>query len=462
MKYDVIIVGAGPSGIFTTLELTKRKDIRILLLEKGKSLEERLQLVKNYEKSEKLLNVLSPTICGWGGAGAFSDGKLTLSTEVGGFLHRYLSKSELTELIEYADKCYVQHGAPEHIYGSDISEIEKLKIKAIQNNLKLIPTRIRHLGTDKCPYILQNFKNSLEGNADIRFNSRVESIICDDSKVRGVITDDGKEFLSDFVVISPGRGGAEWLNRECRRMGLTTLINPVDIGIRVELPAATMAFITDVVYEPKLLFYSKQFDDQVRTFCVNPYGEVVQEFNEGIYTVNGHSYTTRKSDNTNFAILVSTSFTKPFNEPISYGKYVARLANFLSEGVIIQRLGDLLKGRRSTQERVGRGIVVPTLKTAIPGDLSFVLPYRFLVNILEMLTALDRFAPGVCSEHTLLYGIEVKFYSLQLKLTKSLETEVKNLFAVGDGAGVSRGLIQASVSGIMAAREILKRLNNSH
>lgn len=458
MKYDVIIVGAGPSGIFTTLELTKRKDIRILLLEKGKSLEERLQLVKNYEKSEKLLGTLSPTICGWGGAGAFSDGKLTLSTEVGGFLHRYLSKSELTELIEYADKCYVQHGAPEHIYGSDISEIEKLKIKAIQNNLKLIPTRIRHLGTDKCPYILQNFKNSLEGNADIRFNSRVESIICDDSKVRGVITDDGKEFLSDFVVISPGRGGAEWLDRECRRMGLTTLINPVDIGIRVELPAATMAFITDVVYEPKLLFYSKQFDDQVRTFCVNPYGEVVQEFNEGIYTVNGHSYTTRKSDNTNFAILVSTSFTKPFNEPISYGKYVARLANFLSEGVIIQRLGDLLKGRRSTQERVGRGIVVPTLRTAIPGDLSFVLPYRFLVNILEMLMALDRFAPGVCSEHTLLYGIEVKFYSLQLKLTKSLETEVKNLFAVGDGAGVSRGLIQASVSGIMAAREILKRI----
>ncbi|MEK6546204.1 MAG: FAD-dependent protein, partial [Nitrospinota bacterium] len=258
----------------------------------------------------------------------------------------------------------------------------------------------------------------------------------------------------------PGRGGAEWLDRECRRMGLTTLINPVDIGIRVELPAATMAFITDVVYEPKLLFYSKQFDDQVRTFCVNPYGEVVQEFNEGIYTVNGHSYTTRKSDNTNFAILVSTSFTKPFNEPISYGKYVARLANFLSEGVIIQRLGDLLKGRRSTQERVGRGIVVPTLRTAIPGDLSFVLPYRFLVNILEMLTALDRFAPGVCSEHTLLYGIEVKFYSLQLKLTKSLETEVKNLFAVGDGAGVSRGLIQASVSGIMAAREILKRLSH--
>ena len=365
----------------------------------------------------------------------------------------------MADLIDYVDKCYVQHGAPKKIYGDDNTiEIEKLKSKASQNNLKLIPTRIRHIGTDRCPEVLQKFKNSLEGRVDIQFNKRVESIILDGSKANGVRTDDGEEFLSDFVVLSPGRGGAEWLEREYRRLGLTPLTNPVDIGVRVELPASTLSFVTDIIYEPKLIYYSKQFDDQIRTFCVNPYGEVFQESAEEIFTVNGHSYTNKRSENTNFALLVSTLFTKPFNEPISYGKYIARLANFLGEGVIVQRLGDLVKGRRSTPERIEKGITVPTLKTATPGDLSFVLPYRFLANILEMLESMDRFAPGVYSEHTLLYGIEVKFYSLKLKLTRSLETEIPNLFAIGDGAGVSRGLIQASVSGIIAARELLKRL----
>lgn len=452
MKYDVIIVGAGPSGIFTALELLKKKGIRILLLEKGRELKERIELIHNSQSR------ISPTISGWGGAGAFSDGKLTLSSDVGGFLHRYLKEDELTELIKYVDKCYVRYGAPDKIYGSDTVEVERLKAKAALNSLKLIPTRIRHIGTDRCPEVLQNFKNGLKGKVDIKFNIDVKTIIRNGSKIAGIATDDGREFISDFVVLAPGRGGAGWLDGECKRIGLTTLINPVDIGIRVELPAATMSSVTNAVYEPKLLFYSKRFDDQVRTFCVNPYGVVVQEFNDGIFTVNGHSYTERKSDNTNFAILVSTTFTKPFNEPISYGKYVARLANFLSDGIIVQRLGDLLKGRRSTAERIKRGIVVPTLKTATPGDLSFVLPYRFLADILEMMESLDRFVPGVCCEHTLLYGIEVKFYSLQLKLTKSLETEVKNLFAIGDGAGVSRGLVQASASGVIAAREILKRL----
>ncbi|MBI3599759.1 MAG: NAD(P)/FAD-dependent oxidoreductase [Nitrospinae bacterium] len=458
MKYDVIIVGAGPSGIFTALELAKKKGIRILLLEKGRELKERIKLIKNAEcRVQSTESEPSPTISGWGGAGAFSDGKLTLSSDVGGFLYRYLDQGELTELIKYVDKCYVHYGAPDKTYGSNTAEIERLKTKAARNNLKLIPTRIRHIGTDRCPEVLQNFKNGLKGKVEIKFNTNVKTIIKNGSKIAGIATEEGREFISDFVVLSPGRGGAGWLDGECRRIGLTTLINPVDIGVRVELPAATLSSVTDAVYEPKLLFYSKQFDDQVRTFCVNPYGAVVQEFNDGIFTVNGHSYTKRKSDNTNFAILVSTTFTKPFNEPISYGKYVARLANFLSDGIIVQRLGDLLKGRRSTADRIKRGIVTPTLKTATPGDLSFVLPYRFLADILEMMESLDKFAPGICSGHTLLYGIEVKFYSLRLKLTKSLETEVKNLFAVGDGAGVSRGLIQASASGVIAAREILKR-----
>ena len=456
MRYDVIIVGAGPSGIFAALELTKKKGLRVLLLEKGRGLEERIGLIQKSEIRNQKLE-LSPTLSGWGGAGAFSDGKLTLSSEVGGFLNRYLNESELTELIRYADNCYIKHGAPQNTYGTDIVEIEKLKVKASQNNLKLISTRIRHIGTDRCPEVLQNFQNSLDGKTEIHFSSKVESIILNGSKVGGVRTDDGKEYLSDFVILSPGRGGADWLDREYRKLGLIPLMNPVDIGVRVELPASTLSFVTDIIYEPKLIYYSRQFDDQIRTFCVNPYGEVVQESLEGIFTVNGHSYTKKKSENTNFALLVSTSFTKPFNEPISYGKYIARLANFLGEGVIVQRLGDLLKGRRSTPERIKRGITVPTLKTATPGDLSFVLPYRFLADILEMLESMDRFAPGVCSEHTLLYGIEVKFYSLQLRLTKNLETEIQNLFAVGDGAGVSRGLIQASASGVMAEREIMKR-----
>ncbi|HAP66445.1 MAG TPA: FAD-dependent oxidoreductase, partial [Nitrospinae bacterium] len=372
MKYDVIIVGAGPSGIFAALELIKKNRIKILLLEKGRGLKERIELIQKSEvRSQK--SEVSPTISGWGGAGAFSDGKLNLSGEVGGFLNNYLSENDLADLIDYVDKCYVQHGAPKKIYGDDNTiEIEKLKSKASQNNLKLIPTRIRHIGTDRCPEVLQKLKNSLEGRIDIQFNKRVESIILDGSKANGVRTDDGEEFLSDFVVLSPGRGGAEWLEREYRRLGLTPLTNPVDIGVRVELPASTLSFVTDIIYEPKLIYYSKQFDDQIRTFCVNPYGEVFQESAEEIFTVNGHSYTNKRSENTNFALLVSTLFTKPFNEPISYGKYIARLANFLGEGVIVQRLGDLIKGRRSTPERIEKGITVPTLKTATPGDLSFV------------------------------------------------------------------------------------------
>ena len=258
--------------------------------------------------------------------------------------------------------------------------------------------------------------------------------------------------------MSPGREGALWLEKQAKSLGFSLLKNPVDIGVRVELPAAVLESLTEVIYEPKLIFHTKKFNDKIRTFCVNPYGEVVKEYVKGVWIVNGHSYSGKKTGNTNFALLVSTHFTEPFDEPHLYGRYVARLANLLGHGVILQRLGDLQAGRRSNPARIAKGLVKPTLAGAVPGDLSFVLPHRYISNILEMLDEMDKIAPGVNGEHTLLYGVEVKFYSRQLKLDSNLETETENLFAIGDGAGVSRGLIQASASGIIAAREILKRV----
>jgi uncharacterized FAD-dependent dehydrogenase len=272
-----------------------------------------------------------------------------------------------------------------------------------------------------------------------------------------VETEKGEKFLGRYVITAPGRSGAEWLQAEAQSLGLRTLNNPVDIGVRVEVLATVMEELTKVLYEPKFIYFSKSFDDQVRTFCVAPYGEVITESYDGVLTVNGQSYAERKTENTNFAILVSTSFTEPFKEPIAYGKYVARLSNLLSGDVIVQRLGDLESGRRSTPERIARSVVIPTLKNATPGDLSFVLPYRHLADIREMLEALDKIAPGINSRDTLLYGIEVKFYSSRLQLSHCLETRIHNLFTAGDGAGVTRGLIQASASGVMVAKEIVKR-----
>jgi uncharacterized FAD-dependent dehydrogenase len=335
--------------------------------------------------------------------------------------------------------------------------VSNVRDLAAMNDLIFIPSRIRHIGTDRCRDVLTNMRKAVDGKVDTLFERHVQRLIVDKKKAVGVKLGDGLEIHADFIVLAPGRASSKWLETESKRLKLTLLKNPVDIGVRVEVPAPVLAPLTDVTYEPKMIFYSKKFDDKVRTFCVNPYGEVVKEHLKGIWTVNGHSYSDKKTNNTNFAILSSTFFTKPFDEPISYGMYIARLANFLGGGVIVQRLGDLIKGRRSTSERIARGIVEPTLRDATPGDLSFVLPYRYLSNLLEMLEVMDRIAPGVNSRHTLLYGVEVKFYSMQIKLTNSLETEIHNLFAVGDGAGVSRGLIQASASGVIAAREVAER-----
>jgi uncharacterized FAD-dependent dehydrogenase len=446
LKYDVIIVGAGPAGIFSALELTQRNNMSILMLDRGQDINQRkCPASRGFE----CVNCAPcAVLSGWGGAGAYSDGKLTLSTEVGGWLSQYVSNKELDELIKYSDGIY---------YGVESAKTDEIERQASLAGLKLVRQRIRHMGTEKCAETLRKMRQELNGKVDFRPKSEVKGLIVKNNVVEGVETVSGEKFSGKYVIVAPGRSGAEWLQSEAQALGLKTFSNPVDVGIRVEVLASVMEQLTKVLYEPKLIYYSKSFDDTVRTFCVAPYGQVITESYDGVLTVNGQSYAEKKTDNTNFAILVTTSFTEPFKEPIAYGKYVARLGNLLSGGVIVQRLGDLEAGRRSTPERIARSVVTPTLKNATPGDLSFVLPYRYLADIREMLQALDKMAPGLNSADTLLYGIEVKFYSSRLQLSNCLETKVHNLFTIGDGAGVTRGLIQASASGVIVSREIIKR-----
>ena len=455
-SYDVIIIGTGPAGIFAALELVKNSSLKVLLIEKGSDIHQRA--CPMIESNVPCVQCsLCSILCGWGGAGAYSDGKLTLTPEFGGWLKDYLSAENLSSFIDYVDSVYQSFGAGGAVHGEDNAALSRLKKKAAGYNLELIPARIRHIGTDLCKEVLRKIREHLTGKVDIIFDIPVEQIRAANGEVTGVTTEDGNSFDAHYVIVAAGREGSTWLSGEAKRLGLSVHKNPVDIGVRVELPAHIMKDITDIAYEGKFIYYSKRFRDRVRTFCMNPYGEVVKEYSEGVFSVNGHSYRSRTTDNTNFALLVSTDFTKPFDNPIAYGRYIAGLANLIGGGVILQRLGDLKMGRRSTQERIAEGSVRPTLEDATPGDLSFVLPYRHLHNITEMLEALDNIAPGVNSGDTLLYGVEVKFYSMKLKLAQGLETEVKNLFAVGDGAGVTRGLIQASISGVIAAREVLMR-----
>ncbi|WP_317303630.1 FAD-dependent oxidoreductase [Allisonella histaminiformans] len=452
--YDVVIIGAGPAGIFTALELADT-GASILILEKGHDIHHRLELNKDPHgnRSEKRMNI----VCGWGGAGAFSDGKLTLTTEYGGNLEDYMHKGELAKLISYVDDVYCHYGGKDRkVYGDEFArERHELKRKAAAADLSFVPARIRHLGTDVNGQILANMRDSLPSNVHVLCDTPVEEIRCE--KGAHFISTHGETYRAKYLVAAPGRDGSEWFVNQIRKLGLRMTNNAVDIGVRVESPAEIYEPITDICYESKLVYYSRSFDDRIRTFCMNPNGFVVTENNDGLMTVNGHSFAHKKSENTNFAILVSKSFTEPFNEPIAYGKYIASLANMLGGGPIVQRLGDLRDGHRSTRERLMRGLVRPTMPSATPGDLSLVLPYRFLKDIMEMFEALDKVAPGANSRHTLLYGVEAKFYSARVELSDKLETRIPNFFAIGDGAGITRGLAQASVAGVVVGREICAR-----
>jgi len=457
-KYDVIIVGCGPAGIFASLELS-HAGIDVLLLDKGREIEARVCPIQG--GSEPCL-FCSPChlVSGFGGAGAFSDGKLTLSTEVGGPLKELIGFDQAKSLINYVDSVYLKFGAPHEVYGTG-EKVAELERRAILSGLRLIPVKLRHLGTEHCRWALQTMQKHLSPKIDMKLRTVAKSIIAEDGAVKAIETNNGERLNCTYLILAPGREGSEWLTNEAKQLKLNLNSNPIDVGVRVEVPSVIMQELTSVLYESKLEFYSKSFDDRVRTFCMCPGGEVIMESTGGsdpVITVNGIGYTKHKTENTNFAILVSTTFTEPFHEPIAYGKYLARVANILSGGILVQRLGDLMEGRRSTTARLQRSLVEPSLKAATPGDLSFALPFRYLKGIVEMLQNMGELVPGVAAAHTLLYGTEVKFYSSQLKLTPCLETEISNMFAAGDGAGVSRGLVQASASGVVIAREILKRL----
>ncbi|MDI6901838.1 MAG: FAD-binding protein [Anaerosomatales bacterium] len=454
-RYDVVVVGAGPAGIFAAIELLRtRPAMRVLIAERGKPIAKRRCPARETHCADcETCSIMT----GWGGAGAFSDGKLTLTTEVGGWLAEYVGVERLHRLIDDADELWLEFGATPQVHGPDAETATRLRREATLAEMKLVPMRIRHIGTDRSPDVLQAMHDHLLANgATIRTSTRARRVLAEHGHVTGIELEDGSVIHADAVIAAPGRDGADWLAEQAATLGVGLVSNAVDIGLRVEVPAPVMERLTDHLYEAKLIYYSKRFGDQVRTFCMNPYGEVTTESYGEIVTVNGHSYAARRTDNTNFAVLVSQSFTHPFREPITYGSSIARLANLLGEGILVQRLGDLREGRRSTEKRIAQSVVVPTLLSATPGDLSFVLPYRHVVDILEFLGAMDRLAPGVAGDGTLLYGVEVKFYSSRLELDADLQTQIAGLYAIGDGAGVTRGLIQSSASGLVAARAVVR------
>jgi len=453
-QYDVIVVGAGPGGIFTAYELQKcAPKMRIAVFEAGNPLEKR----KCPIDGEKIKSCVHCKPCaimnGFGGAGAFSDGKYNITNEFGGSLHEYIGKSKATELMEYVDSINMAFGGEgTKLYSTARSNIKTL---CMQNKLHLLDASVRHLGTDKNYVVLQNLYDALKDRVDFFFRTPVTKVEKTDDGF-AVFTESG-EFACKQCVISVGRSGSKWMESVCKDLDIATKSNRVDIGVRVELPAEIFAHLTDELYESKIVYRTEKYGDLVRTFCMNPHGAVVTENTNGIVTVNGHSYEdpAMHTPNTNFALLVSKHFTEPFNDSTAYAENIAKLSNMLGGGVMLQRFGDLIAGRRSTENRISESFTVPTL-AATPGDLSLVIPKRILDGIIEMIYALDAIAPGTANDDTLLYGVEVKFYNMQVDLSSDLETKHKGLYVIGDGSGVTHSLSHASASGVFVARKIAK------
>lgn len=461
--FDVIIIGAGPGGIFCAYELLeKRPELKVLMVEKGRSIEKRV-CPKRTTKQCVGCKPCSITT-GFAGAGAFSDGKLSLSPDVGGNLPEILGYERTLELIKESDSIYLKFGADTNVYGvGKEKEIREIRTKAIGANLKLIECPIRHLGTEEGYKIYAKLQEHLiEKGATLLFQTMVEDIVVENGRAVGIITDKGETYRAKEIVSAVGREGADWFKDKCEQIGIATTPGTVDIGVRVEVRDEVMQFLNENLYEAKLVYHTPTFDDKVRTFCTNPSGEVATEYYEGgLAVVNGHAYKSQeyKTNNTNFALLVSKNFTKPFKTPIEYGKQIAQLSNMLCGGrILVQTFGDFKRGRRTTDERLCRNNLIPTLKDAVPGDLSLVFPHRIMVDIEEMILALDKVTPGIASDETLLYGVEVKFYSNKVVVDQDFETSISGLRAIGDGAGVTRGLQQASANGISVARSILNGL----
>lgn len=455
-KYDVIIVGAGASGVFMSYEMTKlQNNASVLMIDKGAGLEKRVCPIKAGKVATCIRCVPCHIMNGYGGAGTLSDGKYNITNKFGGDLHSYVGPEAALDLMEYVDSVLCSMGGEDaKLYSTENSGLKTL---ALQNNLHLLDAKVRHLGTDRNVKILERVFEYTKDRIDTKFHTVVTDVEKTEDGFR-IFTDKNEEFECKDLVLATGRSGSRWISDMCEKFDIPLKKNRVDIGVRVELPAEIFKHITDDVYESKLVYKTDKYNDMVRTFCMNPYGEVVAENTNGIVTVNGHSYAdvNLRTENTNFALLVSNKFTEPFKNSNEYGESIARLSNMLGGGVLLQRFGDLVKGRRSSARRMEKCFTRPTLK-ATPGDLSLVIPKRQLDNIIEMIYALDKIAPGTANEDTLLYGVEVKFYNSKVQVDSNLETKVKNLYALGDGSGVTHSLSQASASGVLAARTLVEK-----
>ncbi len=456
MNYDIAIIGAGPGGIFTAYELISgRPDLNVAVFELGHALHKRKCPIDGKKVKSCIGCKTCSIMSGFGGAGAFSDGKYNVTNDFGGTLYEYIGKEKALELMHYVDKINMRYGGEgTKMYSTTGTSIKKL---CIQNGLQLLDASVRHLGTDINYQVLGNLYDNLKDQVHFFFDTAVEHVEKEPEGYR--LTTSAGVFTCKDCVISVGRSGSKWMETVCREMDIPTRSNRVDIGVRVELPAVVFSHLTDELYESKIVYRTEKFEDKVRTFCMNPHGIVVNENTNGIITVNGHSYESgdKHTENTNFALLVAKHFSEPFKDSNGYGESIARLSNMLGGGVIVQRFGDLIRGRRSTVQRMEESFVRPTLK-ATPGDLSLVLPKRILDGIIEMIYALDKIAPGTANDDTLLYGVEVKFYNMEVSLDENLETRHKGLYVIGDGSGVTHSLSHASASGVYVARRILETM----